>query len=347
MSRNKELIRFPFLEPPAPGKIEQVDKNIFWARMPLPFVIDHVNVYILEDVDGLTLVDTGLNVNVCKENWISIFESFFDSKPIKRIIITHHHPDHVGLLGWLIKRNDCEVLVSRTSWLLARMLYLDKQENPSYQAIDFLRKAGMSEKSLNETVQSKPFNFSDVVHEIPLGFRALQPREQIFAGGQHWRVEFGNGHAPDHVTLWGVDKSTLIAGDQVLPGISSNLGVYPTEPSLNTVGLWMETCKLFRAMANSDFLVLPGHNLPFYGLVTRLDQLIENHVGALKRIEAVLKKKSCTAVELFEPIFKRQIKSSEYSLALAESVGHINYLRALGKLKYSERQDGAILYSLK
>ena len=157
----------------------------------------------------------------------------------------------------------------------------------------------------------------------------------------------GNGHAPDHVTLWGIDTSVVLAGDQILPGISSNLGVYPTEPLLDTVGAWVNSCNRFLRIAERDHLVLPGHKLPFYGLSARLKQLIENHLAALSRIEAKLTEGRFTAVDLFHAIFKREVNDDEYGLALAEAVGHINYFRNRNLVESSTREDGALLFRLK
>ena len=138
MKRKKDNIKFPFPKPPAPGEIIEIETGIFWARMPLPMLIDHVNVYILEGVDSLTIIDTGLNVGLCRRSWMNILKSFFKGKTVKKVLITHHHPDHIGLLGWFMENYSLKVLCSRTSWLLARMLYFDKQDKPTAQAVEFI-----------------------------------------------------------------------------------------------------------------------------------------------------------------------------------------------------------------
>ena len=347
MQIKEEKISFPYIEPPKAGELTRITHGIFWARLSLPMLIDHVNVYILEDDEGLTLIDTGLNFSNCRAAWIDILNKKFRNKQVKKIVITHHHPDHIGLLGWFVKKYDLEVLVSRTSWLLARMLYFDRQEKPSAQALEFWQKAGMEKKILEEKKNTKPFNFSDVVTFFPLGFNALNQGDEITLGGKKWRVEIGQGHAPNHVTLWGLDCPIVFSGDQIIPGISSNLGVYPTEPLLDTVGLWLESCNKFLAISKKGHLVLPGHKLPFYGLPIRLKQLIDNHVQAIERIKNKLSKEECTAVDLFHPIFKRKISSKEYGLALAEAVGHINYFRVRNMVSSFKRKDGALLFKMK
>jgi glyoxylase-like metal-dependent hydrolase (beta-lactamase superfamily II) len=347
MTQTNEVIRFPYPDPPAPGNIIEVADGVYWARMNLPMLIDHVNVYILEGPRDLTIIDTGLNFTECKSAWLKIIENNFGTKPVKNVLLTHHHPDHIGLLGWFHDNFEITVYASRTSWLLARMLYLDKQSKPSKQAMDFWIQAGMDKNIFDKKCKAKPFNFSDGVANFPLGFNSLNQGEEICLSGKKWRIEIGQGHAPDHVTLWGLDVPIVISGDQIIPGISSNLGVYPTEPLLDTVGAWLSSCNRFLKLAETDHFVLPGHKLPFLGLSTRLRQLIDNHVSALDRIEKRLSGSHCTAVDLFKPIFKRNINQSEYGLALAEAVGHLNYFRVRNMVNKSIRNDGALLFKLK
>ena len=347
MAQSSEVISFPYPTPPAPGSILKVADGIYWARMPLPMLIDHVNVYILEGPHDLTIIDTGLNFQECKSAWLKIIKNNFGMKPVKNILLTHHHPDHIGLLGWFHSNFEITVYASRTSWLLGRMLYLDKQSKPSKQAIDFWIQAGMDKTIFDKKCKAKPFNFSDVVENFPLGFVSLNQGEKMCLSGTNWRIEMGQGHAPDHITLWGLDLPVVIAGDQIIPGISSNLGVYPTEPLLDTVGAWLSSCNQFLKLAQDQHFVLPGHKLPFLGLSARLRQLIDNHVSALERIEKKLSVDQCTAVDLFQSLFKRKISESEYDLALAEAVGHLNYFRVRNMVDCSVRSDGALLFKLK
>ena len=347
MTRSKEMLTFPYIEPPIFGTTKEISDGVHWAQMRLPMLIDHVNVYILEGSKYLTIIDTGLNVKDCRAAWLEILKNNFNNKPVKKVVITHHHPDHIGLLGWFCENFEVEVFASRASWLLARMLYLDKQNVPSPQAKDFWIKAGMDKIMFEERSNSRPFNFSDGVAEFPIGFTALSQGDEICFSDKKWRVEIGNGHAPDHITLWGIDNPIILVGDQVIPGISSNLGVYPTEPLLDTVGAWLNSCNRFLEMAQTDHFVLPGHKLPFFGLSVRLEQLIDNHRAALARIQKKLMEGRFTAVELFHPIFKKEIKNSEYGLALGEAVGHLNYFRARNLVTTSTREDGAILFKLK
>ncbi len=227
---------------------------------------------------------------------------------------------------------------------MARMLSLDVQDELSPEAELFYVRAGMPKIILETRRNMRPMNFSDLVYKIPLGFKRLQDDSIIEIGGQSWRIIFGNGHAPAHATFWSEESDMAIVGDQVLPGISSNLGVYPTEPEADTVGDWISSCKKLKRYSNSEKLVLPGHRLPFTGLSLRLDQLIRNHRTALKRIDRRLTEGPVRTVELFKTIFMRDIKESEYGLALSEAVGHMNHLYKQGKISRKLDNEGAYLW---
>ena len=338
-------LRYPFPEPPAEGAAIEIAPGILWMRLPLPMALDHVNVYALRDGDGWAVIDTGFDSRRSRAIWGGLLAGPMQGLPVTRVIVTHHHPDHVGLAGWFMERG-AELITTRTAWLMARMLVLDEQERPTPETLEFWRAAGMDPDILAQRAGERPFNFADMVAPLPLGFSRIRAGDVLHLGGRDWDVRIGHGHAPEHATLWCRDGDLVIGGDQLLPSISPNLGVYATEPMADPVTDWIESCTHMARFARADQLVLPGHKLPFTGLPDRLHQLIENHHGALARLREHLRIPR-VASECFQPLFKRSIDAGTYGLALVETVAHLNHLLILEEVTRTRRSDGAWLWQLR
>lgn len=340
------MIHYPHETPPAKGTAREIADGILWIRLSMPLGLDHVNVYALREPNGWTVIDTGLDTKLNRREWAAIIKDDLRGDPILRVVVTHHHPDHVGLAGWFMAQG-AELLMTRTAWLTARMLTLDEEPTPSPEAVSFWRGAGMDEALLSKRLDNRPFNFCDTVYPLPLGFTRLEEGAVHRLGGSDWVVHLGQGHAPDHATLWCQDAPLVMAGDQLLPSISPNLGVYPTEPMADPVVEWLESCARFETMAREDHLVLPGHKLPYHGLPARLAQLSDNHHGALARLREHLRAEPRTAVDCFAPLFKRQIDEATYGLAMVEAVAHLNHLYHLGEVAREMDARGAWVWQLR
>ena len=340
------VIATPWDTPPPSGSATEVAPGVLWLRLPLPMVLDHVNIYALDEGDSWTIVDTGIHSKRSVALWEDMLAGPLQGRPVRRVILTHHHPDHIGMAGWLMERFGAELWASRTSWLMARMLILDVEDSPTPQALAFSRAGGMDPEIYEARKAERPYNFSDICAPIPVGYTRIQEGDVIRAGGYDWDVRMGGGHAPEHVTLWSRAGNLVLAGDQILPSISPNIGVYPTEPEADPLADWLAACDRLAAHAHDDHLVLPGHKLPFTGLPFRMRQLRDNHHGALDRLRDFLSTPH-TAAECFPLLFKRQIDRGTYGLALVEAIAHLNHLLHAGEVTRWRRADEAWLWQIK
>ncbi|MEM1073104.1 MAG: MBL fold metallo-hydrolase [Pseudomonadota bacterium] len=344
--RMPEGLRYPFEDPPAEGQAIEIADDVLWMRLPLPMALDHVNVYALNDGDSWTVIDTGFASRRSKEIWNALLAGPLQGRPVGRVVVTHHHPDHIGLAGWFQSAHNAELFTTRTAWLMARMLLLDEQPVPTPETLRYYERAGMDTEILAQRRTERPFNFADAVAPMPLGFKRIKDADVISMGGRTWDVHTGNGHAPEQATFWSRDDSLVLAGDQILPSISPNIGVYATEPMADPVADWLDSCARFAKLAREDHFVLGGHKLPFTGLPTRIRQLIENHHGALERLLAYIDTPKAAGA-CFAPLFKRKIGASEYGLALVEAVAHLSHLYQSGLATRTLGADGAWHYQQK
>lgn len=332
-------IAHPFDRRPGPGEALQVADGVLWMRITLPMALNHVNVYALDDGDGWTIVDTGMMTDQARAEWQALLSGPLGGKPVRRVVVTHHHPDHVGLAGGFVARG-AELCIPRMAWYLTRMLTLDVQPVHRPEALAFYRRCGLPPDRMARLERERPYNFADRVQSLPLGFTRLREGGVICMGGRTWDIRMGDGHAPEQATFWSRDDALVIGADQLLPGISPNLGVYPTEPEADPVAEWIASCDHLAPFARQDHLVLPGHKLPFTGLPFRLQQMVRNHHAALDRLESALAR-PLTVPACFAALYMREIGDGEYSLALAEAVAHLNHLHQTGRARRWLADDGA------
>jgi glyoxylase-like metal-dependent hydrolase (beta-lactamase superfamily II) len=314
---------------PGLGELWAVAPGLRWARLPVPGSLKHVNVWIIEDGDGLVIVDTGLDIPACREGWKALISGPLAGKTVSRIIVTHFHPDHVGLAGWLCERFSAPLHMTREEWLFARLLSTDVRDVPPPEALTFWRMAGWSEERIEAEAAKGWGRFSAVVSSVPVSFIRMEDGKSLEIGGRRWRIVTGNGHSPEHACLIDEERRIMIAGDQVLPRITSNISLSLSEPHSDPLGDWLNSIQKLRAVPD-DLLVLPSHGEPFRGLHARLDTLARGHADQLDALHAHLAQPR-RAVECFRPLFGRLIDESSFSLATGEALAHLRHLEVIGR----------------
>ncbi len=321
---------------PEQGEPVQVAEGVYWSRIPMPGSLDHINIWLLEDGEGWAVVDTCLALPEAKETWETLFSGFMGGKPVTRVICTHMHPDHVGLAGWLTDRFDCELWMSREEFLMCRAMAGDTGRPAPQVALRFYIAAGYNDEQLQQ-YKSRFGNFGRAISPLPDSFRRLVDRDTITIGGRYWQAIVGRGHSPEHVSLYCPALKLLISGDQVLPRITPNVSVFPTEPKGDPLREWLSSSALIRETLPDDLLVLPAHEAPFHGLHVRLSQLIEAHNRDLRSLFDHLAEPK-RAVDCFPALFKREIDEESLGMATGESLAHLNCL--LGRRRITCVRDG-------
>ena len=334
-------LQFPFLEPPAPGTAIEAAPGVFWLRMPLPYALDHINLWLLRDGDGWTMVDCGLNTDATRELWEQLFGSLLAGKPVRRVVVTHYHPDHFGLAGWLTRRFGVELWMAEAEFLTAHAVCAEAAGYGVQGPAALFAAHGLDEARL-KTIGARGNAYKRTVSEPPTRFRRIMDGDTLRVDGRNWRVIVGYGHAPEHAALYCEELDVLISGDMILPRISTNVSVWPSEPNGDPLRLFLDSVARY-AKLPSTTLVLPSHGLPFHGLRTRAAQLAEHHDQRLAELLAVCTKPT-TAAEVLPVLFRRKLDGHQIFFAMGEAIAHLNHLLYQGRLASEQGPDGVICF---
>lgn len=330
-------LTYPHGEPPAPGEAKIVADGVLWLRLPLPMALNHINIYAIADGVGWAIVDTGIRTRESLENWEAALAGPLGGLPVTQVICTHMHPDHLGLAGWLCERFDAPLKMTQLEYVTARMLLADAGPAPDEGTV-FYRAAGWDTERVSGW-QSSYGQFGRGVHALPQSYTRIVRDQVLRIGGEDWRVVVGNGHSPEHACLWRQADGVFISGDQILPRISSNISIWPTEPLANPLQDWMTSLDQLAALLPDELLVLPGHGDPFTGVKARLEALTRGHEISLTRLERALQTPK-RAVDVFSTLFARAVGDGLYGMATGESLAHLNYLEAHGRARRDRDADG-------
>lgn len=337
------MLKYLFDDVPAPGELREVAPGVQWLRMPLPMALDHINLYLLEDDDGWWIVDTGIALGPTEELWEQIFDEHLQGKPVKAVIATHYHPDHIGMAGWLCEKWRVPFYMTQAEYLSGLTFSRTQKEHFSWTSEQFLQRSGYSEQQI-EASRSHFGGFGPYIKPMPTAYRRLSDGDVLTINGKRWRVIVGRGHSPEHACLYCGALNVLISGDQVIPRITSNISVMGSEPDANPLKDWFNSHEHFLDRLPSDSLVLPAHNAAFYGLHERLRYLIEHHEEHLLALEQACLEGQPMAMDLLPVLFKRELDESQVGLALGECVAHLNFLLQRGQIERKLDEQGRYRY---
>ena len=369
---------------PAPGRTLEVAPGVRWLRMGLPFALDHINLWLLRDevngVPGWTAVDCGIDNAATRALWEEIFTHELQGLPILRVVVTHMHPDHIGLAHWLCERfsgparaaagppqggasplggwrsgaaaslgaeADCRLWISATDWNAARTASQATTGFGGENAARFFARHGLVDEASLDKVRSRSGYYASLVPQVPGRYRRLMHGDVLRIGGQAWHCIAGYGHAPEHIALHAPELGeggVLISGDMVLPRISTNVSVIDLEPEANPLALYLRSLAEMQPLPAST-LVLPSHGKPFTGLHTRMAQLQQHHQDRLAEVMQACAETPHSAAELLPLMFKRPLDLHQTTFAMGEAIAHLHLLAEEGRLRPVNGADGVLRYT--
>jgi glyoxylase-like metal-dependent hydrolase (beta-lactamase superfamily II) len=343
-------LAYPFGDTvPVPGSLEAVAPGLRWVRMPLPFALDHINLWLIEDAQegrtGWSLVDCGAGTDATRAAWEQVLAEGLGGAPLLRVFATHCHPDHVGLSGWLCERFGAPFWTTTGEYAFARMMAaaLPGVDGPS--AIPHFERHGLKDAALLDQMRSRRNYYPSLVPGVPEAYTRLQDGQRVDIGGRAWQVITGFGHSPEHASLYSQELNILISGDMVLPRISTNVSVFAVEPEGNPLQLYLDSLDKFAGLPE-DVLVLPAHGKPFRGLHTRIRQLREHHAARLAEVVAACAEPK-SAVDIVPLMFRRQLDAHQLSFALGEALAHLHKLWKDSVLLRVNSEDGVLRFRVR
>ena len=341
----ESILEYPRSAPPAGGETIEIAPGVHWLRMPLPFALDHINLWLLEDdvggTAGWTLVDCGIGDDATRVLWEGIFAKRIAGRPVSRLIVTHHHPDHAGLASWLIGRSRAEFWMPQGEYLAAHAMREGQAGYGYDNTLAMFKRNGVAGERLS-LLEQRRSNYPSRVPGFPSAYRRLMEGQTHRIGGRGWRVIMGYGHAPEHAALYCEELGVLISGDMVLPRISTNVSVWANEPEGNPLALFLDSISRY-AKLPATTLILPSHGLPFRGLRERVAQLTEHRRLRLAELHEVCDTPKAAA-DVLGTLFRRNLDTHQLFFAMGEAMAHLHYLHNEERLDRSCGTDGVVRY---
>lgn len=339
----EQALRFPFSHPPDAGHATEVVPGVYWLRMPLPFALDHINLWALRETDGsFSLVDCGLSTDTTRALWEEHFRGLLRGARVTRVIVTHFHPDHVGLAGWLTQRLDAPMWMTEGEFLMAHVSYGELPGHRREDQLALYRLHGL-DQAREEAIRNRPHSYRRGITEPPAAFHRLMDGESVRIGGRDWQVIVGHGHAPEHAALHCAEAGVMISGDMLLPKISTNVSVWPEQPEADPVALFLASLDRFAPLP-ADTLVLPSHGLPFRGARARIAALHTHHTDRLGEVLEACATPS-SAADIVPVLFRRKLDDHQMSFAMGEAIAHLNHLLRQERLVRIRGEDGVLRFA--
>lgn len=338
---------------PEPGRTLELRPGVRWVRMGLPFALNHINLWLLRDRldgrEGWTIVDCGIADDATRANWLEVFERELQGLPVLRLVVTHMHPDHVGLAHWLTEHwstpeHDCRLWISATDFSAARIASQSTTGFGGERAAAFMASHGLTDPGSLDKIRARSSYYPTMVPELPRAYRRLMQGTVLDIGGLEWRCHAGYGHAPEHISLHCPALGVLVSGDMVLPRISTNVSVIDLEPEADPLPLYLDSIDRMKALP-ADTLVLPSHGKPFTGLHTRIGQLQQHHADRLAEVVQACAESPHSAADLLAVLFKRPLDLHQTTFAMGEAIAHLHALWHAGRLRRERDTAGVWRFS--
>jgi glyoxylase-like metal-dependent hydrolase (beta-lactamase superfamily II) len=327
-------LTYPFPEVPAPGTTIEVAPGIRWLSMPLPFQLDHINLWLLED----DVVDTGIGNAETRRLWAEIL----GKKHVRRVVLTHYHPDHAGNAAWLCERYGAEFWTTQGEYLTAHAVRSSSAGYTAEAVLEVFRRNGL-DRERAARMASRRNRYAELVPEFPFSYHRIIEDDELTIGGRRWRAIIGHGHAPEHLSLYCKEINTVIAGDMLLSTISTNVSVWSIDPEGDPLRLFLDSIARYRELP-ADVLVLPSHGKPFRGAHQRVEQLEQHHEARLSELVDALQSPR-SAAELLPVLFRRPLDAHQTFFAMGEAIAHLHYLYYAGRAKRALDNDGIMRYA--
>ena len=336
-------LSFPFAEPPPPGTLTEVTPGLRWMRLPLPYRLNHVNIYLIEDGGGWAVLDTGLGTDDCRAGWEAVLSGPLAGQTLTRMIVSHYHPDHVGLAGWLGRRFHLPLSMPRPEYLYSLALQYAPGDLGADMHRPFFHRHGLS-ADITELVLSRGHEYLHRTTGVPTTYHRLKHGDVLAIGARRFQVFTGGGHALEQAMLYCPEDRLFLAADQVIARISPNVSVHAMEPDLDALGIYLRSLRALREAVPPDVLVLPGHGLPFHGLHTRIDELIAHHGERCGLIARACRDRALSVAELLPFVFDRALDEHQTGFAFGEVLAHVNYMLAEAALTAVTDAEGIDRY---